>query len=376
MDDTSAIGTNRSVYHRLGWEIEADDGGVLIGMQIDKGDQRSSFASDHLEAPPLLAVSQHRRPGDRGDEPGDFQDVIVGPVEYVQVDAVALRRRLSPRKRPEGPLGGAVDRLAIDVEPAPDRQQTVDHDQRDGAIIVGADVEKQIPALGDEVDQRVDAAGAARVDVVVLGAVEGEGVADAATLLEGAYLVHPLAGGIAEIAVFGGRVITDLAAQALAPAIVDGDILGVFYILVDPLEDLGRAPQGIGVIPLAIGPENIGLVALDQLLDLRDHLGLDVFLLVAVVEGVVPLHEGVVEPGTDSLLATGGEQFAEKVSLWPDLHAVPRIAAHLAGGRVRPQAEAIVMLAGDHHVAGTGAAKNTRPFGGVPQFRPETGGKI
>ena len=142
---------------------------------------------------------------------------------------------------------------------------------------------------------------------------------------------------------------------------------------------LGQHPGGLpvrrGLLPLAVAPQDVRVVAVDQLAHLRQHVVADVVLhrrrtrvrhrrtgvrvghRPAGVRRVVPLVERVVEAGLElAVLPCRVEQVTGQVTLRAEVDRVA--AADLAV----PQRHALVVLRGQHEVLRTGVVEQLHPF--------------
>ena len=88
---------------------------------------------------------------------------------------------------PGGEAGGAgaVDGLAVDLEPVADLEQALFHERRDRAVGGGSDIEEEIAAAAYEIDEHADELAGGLVVVDEFGAIEAVEIGHAAALFPG-----------------------------------------------------------------------------------------------------------------------------------------------------------------------------------------------
>ena len=193
----------------------------------------------------------------------------------------------------------------------------------------------------------------------ILVAVEAEAAPYAAAFGPGAVALAAEAG-----AVFGRA---EAVLRAAAPAVIDYGI-GANGVVV-PADKLRRAELLGAVQPVAVGENEVGTVAADELLELRNHIVVDIVanllgrVLHPDVARVAPFGQRIVEAHPEPLAAHGGGEFLDDVAARAADGAVPR---GLLG--TVPQAVAVVVLGDENHVARPGVAEQLRPFIGLPQL--------
>ncbi len=311
----------------------------------------------------------------RAEQIGHHEHAGGRPGEHVQVETRGTvvegpQRRAAPGQRRQRAGGGAVDGLAVGVEPAAHRLETLHALGRDAAIRVGADVQQEVAALGGDVDQRAHQV-AGGLEVVV-GAV-------VAPVVVHRHAGLPVdAGQALRRDLLLGRAGSRREFHPAAPdAVVDDDVglQGAHEVV-----EVAAALVVPGALPLAVEPEDVdGAVVREQLA----HLGLqvrDVTREVGVrdgtiplpvaagqVVGVAPVHDGVVPAEADALAAAGVGHLAHHVTAQRRGHDVEV-------GLVRiEEAEAVVVLGGDDQVPHAGALGEAGPGTRVEVGRREVG---
>ena len=175
---------------------------------------------------------------------------------------------------------------------------------------------------------------------------------------------------------------TVTAAGILTPAVVYDDGILDLRIVVKPREKTGRTVLVARIIPFPVSPDNVGLVAVGEILKLGD------------VYEAVPI--GDRKRGFRSLriasariLGIGVFEHREiKAALKARFtHRLAEFACEIAPraeddrikvGRLgaRPKSISVVMLGGQDDVFGACALKKARPLGGIVESRLEIRGKI
>ena len=155
--------------------------------------------------------------------------------------------------------------------------------------------------------------------------------------------------------------------RAGAPAVVDDG--RVAHSVVVPVDELGGAELQGRVEPVAVGEDERGAVARDQILELRHHVVIDIVgdervgVLHPDVARVGPFGQRKVEPHPQPLPADGGGEFRHDVAARARRDAVP-----LRLLRAVPQTVAVVVFGDQHHVFRTCGAKQATPFVWLPFF--------
>ena len=296
-------------------------------------------------------------------------DVQPARVRIVGEPAVLWDRELRRRLR------AAVDRATVTAHPVAHAAQAVQGATVQLAPPGRADVEQQVAALADGVRQHADQLAHALpggfVTMVAPGA--GEGLA---RLPGDRHAVHldpalrlPLLRGLDVPAVVQVQAVVEQHARL---QLADGPVEPRAVPLVTALGVAAAA--GIAeVAPQHVDPaelrEQLAHLAV-QVLDVAaliaravHRLALRVVALrVDVVDhevGVVPVDQRVVEADPQPSAAEGVHHRMQQVL------AVRRARGLVIGERAVPQAEALVMLAGDHEVAHAGAGGGVRPHAGI-----------
>src|SRR5258707_1315625 len=73
-----------------------------------------------------------------------------------------------------------------------------------------------------------------------------------------------------------------------APAVIGDDLVLYGALVIEPGEELGRLPEGIRTVPVAVRPEDLGMIGIDQVLHLGPHIVGYIGRLVLCKDGVVP----------------------------------------------------------------------------------------
>src|SRR5699024_2672593 len=239
--------------------------------------------------------------------------------------------------------------------------------RRDRPVGAGADVDEQVPVLGDHVDQQPDQRGTVQG---VLGGFVGvvpEGEAEPAGGFE--HLVLHLG----DVLVLAG----EHAVRGHAPAVVDHAVRHGGEVVAQQLLQRARAVVLARVGPVAVVPQDVGAEAVGQRAQLGGGEIREGGVVAAQREqlvvrgqrrevGDVPVvGAGVVQPQAQALRANGLGELGEHVP------AGAAAGGGEGGGGAVPEAEAVMVLRGGHDVAGAGAGGEAgdparRVLGGVP----------
>ena len=378
--------------------LELEDPGMTArGLGHGAGRERQERALAHLlpadgfpdaEHPDRRALGgRERGQHELGRGPGL---VLVGEVDGVDRPV---------RERGEAGLGflvgsdgpRPVDGLAVDRHPFADGPEPVQGLGREFPLGARPDVEQEVPALGDDVDEQVDEPVRRLVDVLrVIGPRVAHGHAGLPGIGEG--LLRDLLFGRAVVLVAPrDRPVDDEEAGLVAaghgrdPGHVDVHVLGVLDEITRP--DLDHRA---GADPAAVEPEDVErAVAGDDLLDLAVgevaealpalRISLGAVIDVAVGGGplggpeiaVVPVGLGEVGPGPEALGPESVEDGPEDVGLGvrPEGHLGSRDAVVGLLGVVH--GEAVVVLGGHDDVAHAGGLGRGGPGGGIESPRVE-----
>ena len=156
--------------------------------------------------------------------------------------------------------------------------------------------------------------------------------------------------------------------SAATPAVVDYG--RVAHGAVIPVYQLGRTELLGRVLPVAVGEDERGAVARDQLFELRHHVAIDIVADERIgifhpdVARVGPFGQRIIETHTHTLHAYGGGEFLHDVATRARCHAVPLWLL-----RAVPQAVAVVVFGNQHHIAGASILEESGPLVGVPPLR-------
>ena len=130
-------------------------------------------------------------------------------------------------------------------------------------------------------------------------------------------------------------------------------------------------------LPVTIRPDDLGLVPVDEVVELGHglarHEGVrrPVCGAVGIVLSIIPLKKTMVYPEMHSSVARCVCELANDVAHGADVHAVP-----VERSRRRPHAEAFVMLRRRHNVARAGGGEELRPLRCVKKGRVEARGVV
>ena len=315
----------------------------------------------------------HLRPEPRQDDPP-----VRRPAHDVDVERRALDRAAAEERQALEDAGRrAVDGLAVGLQPGAHLPEPGDELGLDPAVGLGADVEQEIAALADDLDELADELGRAvelRLVAVVAPAVPVHGVAGL-----------PEAGRAVGIADARGRDVVlgraEIAEAGLAPPepVVDEERrLHLEQHLAD-----GEGPLLlVRVLPLAVEPEHGRVVLRHQLLELvrgEVHVAAEVGALgrpvllpgpAGQVIGMVPVHDRVVEPERDAGLLHRDRERAE------DILAVLGVHDVVVGVGAVEDGEAVVVLRSDDDVLDARLLGQRGPFVGIEVDRIEIVGVV
>ena len=113
-------------------------------------------------------------------------------------------------------------------------------------------------------------------------------------------------------------MITALAAEFRAPAVIHHHRILHRRLVVQPGEKLGASPHGPGIVPLAVSPYDLRLVTNHKFLKLRKvHIVDESVYVVFVVERMTPFQQGVVESHVKPRGAYRIRQFSAYVTFRP-----------------------------------------------------------
>ena len=172
------------------------------------------------------------------------------------------------------------------------------------------------------------------------------------------------------------------AARILTPAVVYDDSILDLRIVVKPREKTGRTVLVARIIPFTVRPDDVGLVAVGEILKLGE------------VYEAVPISDrkrgfGSLRIASARILGIGIFEHREvKAALKARLaHSLAEFACKIAPGAehdrievgrlgARPKSVSVVMLGGQDDVFGACALKKARPLGGVVESRLEIRGEI
>ena len=130
------------------------------------------------------------------------------------------------------------------------------------------------------------------------------------------------------------------------------------------------------MFPVAVTPQDVRLISVDQILDLGKHVLVDVPGNIAgFIPGMKPFIKGIVNPKFQITAGSSIPQGPEKIPLRTNLLTVPG-KAPVVSLFIRPQGVAVVMLRGDDQVFGAGSFKQFNPFFRMIIFSFELGCQI
>lgn len=174
------------------------------------------------------------------------------------------------------------------------------------------------------------------------------------------------------VAVGAGVVASMVAVIPGAPSVIDHDGVGHWRLVVEPCEELLTLPVRVRGLPITIGPDQGGLVRVDNVHQLREHdlvnigRGVEARCLVREVQRVEPLEQRVVKTGDDTSCLDRREQFADDINVRPCVHRVP-----LPRDGRTPVGPALVVLGGQNKVLCPGSRNDARPLVGVKELHRE-----
>jgi len=204
----------------------------------------------------------------------------------------------------------------------------------------------------------------------VFGAVVAVGVAHAAAFLP--VVVFKIEFGL----VLRGIDAAVFETHAAAPAVVDHHTAADAALVVEPGEELRRFPGFGQGVPVAVRPDHPGFVALHEVVELGHGMVLGEAFGVGFPERVEPLIEREVEAGFYFGAVERGEEFADEVAAGAAFHAVPGESPGTFGVDAGPEAEAVVVFGGEHHIACAGALEELGPVVGVKEIGVEVVGQV
>ena len=289
-----------------------------------------------------------------------------------------LHRTAPPVEELERAGLGVVDGLAIDVHPLTDFLKTFDGLVGERAVSLGSDIEQEVAALGGDIRQLLDQ--------VLTRLPMGIGLVPPplAVHRHARFPVNARQSRRGNLLLRRAKVspvctLFRQAVHALAPlvdTVVDDDVvIEPAHVFVQVFAHLVRP----GAFPLTVKPHHPGVVVLDQLLELPLHVGY-IFAVVGLtlfrhctgvptvlgrVVRMVPIHDGVVETHPDVVLLARFGQRTQQILL------VGRRLNVVLGDLAGPEAEAVMMLRGDHDVLHAGTFCHLHPGIGIELHRVE-----
>ena len=246
----------------------------------------------------------------------------------------------------------SVDRRRVRPHPRTRVAQDLRLDVGHGSVGVRADVEEQVPALGDRLDEQRDHLRGREVVLDALVAVHAERVAQPAAEL-------PAPRGRR----FGNVVLIHRVVVARGePAVVEHELEAAFGGHRARVgEYLIGAPVPARVTPMPVAPQERGLESLHQLLDLRAHVRVDIPIGVGIF-GVTPVEERVVAAEHVAAPAHRVGQLGRDITLGPESGRRPGRELGV------PPTEAVVVLRHVHEVPHTRVVEQLRVLVGVEAF--------
>ena len=176
--------------------------------------------------------------------------------------------------------------------------------------------------------------------------------------------------------VLGCVVASVLVSNALPPAVIDHHFVAARRLVEQPSQQFCALPALVLQVPFSVAENQRRPVAADHILELGNHVLLDVAVSILQPERVEPLVERVVEPHLEPGIPDRTSEVSQQVAAGPFIHAVPRAAPSAVGILAGPEREAVVMFGGQHHVAGAGLAEEICPLLGIEQLCLEFGGEL
>ncbi len=172
------------------------------------------------------------------------------------------------------------------------------------------------------------------------------------------------------------RVIAGTSVSALfAPPVVDDDISSAWRVVVEPCEELLRAPGGGRQLPLSIRENERWRISLHHVFQLRQHMPSDIIsnrvLLIRAPQGMKPLVQTVINSKFQTPRAYSVSDFPNQISLGADIRCVPVAAVGAAGVSTGPKSKSVVVFRRRHNVLCAAAVENISPLCRVEQLSPE-----
>ena len=229
----------------------------------------------------------------------------------------------------------AVDRLTVRTYPRARVAKYPRLELRDGAVGIGADVQQEVAALGHGLDEQRHHLGRGEVVFDALVAVHAERIGEPP-----AELPSPIGRDIGHVVLVHGVVVL-----RREPAVVHDEVDAALAGHCTRVgEHLVGTPVPARVSPVPVAPEQRGLEPLDQFLDLRTHVRVDIALLVGIV-AMAPIEERVVAAEHVAPAPNGVGELRGHITLRAQVHR-----GALRKGGV-PPTKAVVVLGDVHQVA-------------------------
>src|SRR6185312_4933986 len=184
-----------------------------------------------------------------------------------------------------------VDGLMVDLHPAPYLQQPLFHDRGYLPMRIRADVEQEIPAAADLIDELQHQRLRGIIIPGVFRPVVTVGVTHPSALLEIMILE------IQVRLVFWRIYTTVMEPDPAAPAVIGDDTVLNRALVIQPCQEFPAAESRVAVLPVPVGPEYIGPVGRNEVFHLRPHIVPDIPRSVMQPQGVVPFVQRIIHPG-------------------------------------------------------------------------------
>ena len=146
---------------------------------------------------------------------------------------------------------------------------------------------------------------------------------------------------------------------------------------IQPGEELWRSPVSVRSLPITISPDDVRLVGVHELLDLREVVLVDVLgcvetvVLIVQVEGVEPLKQRIVSTEGHVVGANGVGEITEEITVRTNGGSIP-----VPGVAGREVGETFVVLGGEDDVLGSRLLEHFGPAVRVVHLGLEHGGEV
>ena len=212
----------------------------------------------------------------------------------------------------------AVDRFPVDLEPVAHLRKPFFHDDGDHSVGPRTDVEQEVAAAADRVDQDKHQFPASVINVEIFGAVVAVTYAHATAFFP--WMVD----AAHSCCVFRGPVAAMFVAGVAAPTIIHHHFVLNGGLVEQPCQQFRAVPIGRSHLPLTIAEDYCRFVVRDQVLELREHVLAHVTRLVVKPERVIPLVKRIVEAHAQAFAPHRVGEIAKYIAFGTDFDRVPR----------------------------------------------------